>query len=39
MVKTAKKAEMILYKEFDLGVVILDFSHPWLEQQKMFEDG
>lgn len=39
MVKTAKKAEMTLYKEFDLGVIILDFSHPWLEQQKMFEDG
>ena len=27
-VKTAKKAEMTLYKEFDFGVVILDFSHP-----------
>ena len=31
MVKIAKKAEMTLYKEFDFGVVILDFSHPWLE--------
>ena len=27
-VKTAKKAEMTLYKEFDFGVVRLDFSHP-----------
>ena len=31
MVKTAKKAEMTLYKVFDFGVVILDFPHPWLE--------
>ena len=31
MVNAAKKAEMTLYKEFDFGVVILDFSHPWLE--------
>ena len=31
MVKTAKKAEMTLYKEFDFGVFILDFSHQWLE--------
>ena len=29
MAKTAKKAEMTLYKECDFGVVILDFSHPW----------